>query len=274
MTALSVPVLRWIHTETGLAAAMVDAEKRALDGQWSGASNGQIRAFFLRALAAAAMVGGEMPHADPSDANTLIVNVRPPARSDDKAFQDGLMRAIAGLILGADRKADSFAFTGERTAYTTGSDPGLATPVAAAFPWAAAAAVVGVAGVVATLIYGLVSQSNEVEFVKLQTDAKRAELATTLQTTVSVIEAHKKREADAGMSLPYDEQELRFLEALERNTSELTKWAPPPLTTVPPITKVGEKVGGAVAGAVEHVGEGAAIALPLVGLLAVFMLLR
>ena len=252
---------------------MAAAETRAKSGDWKGASNAEMRAFLLRVLAAAAAVGGEAPHQDRSDAKTLVVNVRPSPRTDDKAFQDGIMRALAAFILGRE-KGDKYAFTGERTAFTVGNDPGLAQPVAAAFTWPVAAAVIGVAGFVATLIYGLVSQTNEIEAVKVQTDAKKIELATTLQTTVEVIENHKRREAEAGQSLPYDEAELRFLETLEKNTVELTGWNPPPLQSIPPVKKVGEKVGQAVAGGVERVGEGLSIGLPIALALGVYMLTR
>ena len=165
-TLTTAPVLRWLHADKSLALAMTSAEERARAGTWSGVTEGELRAFFVRALAAAASVGGELPHFDAKDATTLVVNVRPSPRTDDAAFQTGVLRAISALILGADRKAESFAFTGSRTAYTVASDPGLAQPVAAAFPWSAAAAVIGVAGIVATLVYGLVSQQNEVEFIK------------------------------------------------------------------------------------------------------------
>lgn len=236
-------------------------------------SRRDLRALLVAVLMAAAWLGPTKPRRmvpqPPSPEYTDII-VRPAERPDDKDWQDALTKGLTAFVL-RNRPAPP-ELVGNTIITTRAGEAGLVTNAlntSAIGAWGAAA-VVGVAGVVGAVLYGWLSQKNEIAYVGLEADTKAKQTAAELATAAEVIERHKAREEREGRSLPYDQEELRFLDTLNASIESLTHWKAPPPKTLPPVGPIGEKVGGAV----ETVGIGAGAALPIAAALAVFLLLK
>lgn len=277
---MAAGVLRWTHesgetSSLGLEHDIARAFARAKAENWAtdDESRRDLRALLVAVLMAAAWLGPTKPRRmvpqPPSPEYTDII-LRPAQREDDKDWQDALTKGLTAFVL-RNRPAPP-ELVGNTIITTRAGEEGLVTNAlnTSAFGAWGAAAVVGVAGVVGAVLYGWLSQKNEIAYVGLEADTKAKQTAAELATAAEVIERHKAREEREGRSLPYDQEELRFLDTLNASIETLTHWKAPPPKTLPNVTEVSKGIGNAI----DNAGIGAGVALPLAAVAAAFLLLK
>jgi hypothetical protein len=247
------PVLRWLHrSEIPLGEAVASGMARAKSG-FSGpldtsSARGEFRGFLVGMLHAMALAGSEPPRQQGED---TIITIRPSARTDDKEWQGAFLRGVSALATGGKARtvAELPKVEGTKTYATKGGDAGEApiapNPNVAAFAFWGFAAVVTCAGILSTLVYGLVSQTNELEYTKIATDQNQKQLVTLMSEARDVFTKHKEEEASKGTSIAYSQAELQYLEALNAGIKVTAEKAPKiePPKTLPPVKEIGANLG-------------------------------
>ena len=249
----------WIHEDSrGLEEARAAAYGRAVSKSWTldAESQRDFRALIVYALWASAALGPEPPTVRGEPA---ALHVSPQVRATGGAAEDAQRALLTGVQVLLAVKAD---LTGvpDRLRISTVDDGRPSVAADAAFGAAAAVAIIGVTGVVAAAIVTWLSERNELEAIRIESDAVVQRHAATLATSASLVESHVEREAAAGQSLDWTDAELSLLEDLRAQSKELAAWKAPALNSVS--DAVGDavtKVGDAVKSAGTGVGLGVAV---------------
>lgn len=246
-TTNSTPaMLTWIHSDPrGMANAENSAFLRAASMRWTpdADSVADLRALVVSCFSNVSALGPTPPLVQ--DGSLVVYPNRSKGDTSAQAWQDAVMAGVAVLLgnPGTKYSLDSSV----RIQTQGGATP---APLETGFPFLGAVVLVAVVGAIAAVVVDWLDQSNQIEAIKISTDAHVAEHAATLASANQIIDAHLSREHVSGQSIPWDAQELEQLERLRNSTRTLTEWKAPELRPGP--------VGGAVGGAVSDVGKGAA----------------
>jgi hypothetical protein len=247
--------ITWIHTDTrGIQAATAAAYARAVQHRWTRDEDSvqDQRALVLYALMACTALSP-----DPPVLENGSVAVRMGTRASSTDSQDWQRALVWGVVylLGVT-KADIDAGRmnlSVRVRVETEDGALPAGPTAdTGFPFLAVVAIVTATTALAGVISLWLSQRNEIDGTKIASDERVQKHAQALAEASSVVDAHVQAEKAAGQTLPWDTEQVKYLDTLKSTILELGKTPDAPLKSVPDLGAV----SGAVAGAVTDVGSG------------------
>ncbi|MBX3128387.1 MAG: hypothetical protein KF718_16815 [Polyangiaceae bacterium] len=250
----------WTHTDPrGLQPAITGALARAEAGSWSNdsGSRADMRALMLAALGASANLSA-LPVGPAGEYGSSVFPQTKSERTDHQEAQQAILQGVALLQTGGRDPLAAPKRGGK--IFTEGGEPATFKADDVALGWAGAVAIVGVVGVLACTTWQYFSQKNELEFIRVSTDANVKKHAEALGRVTSMVDGHRAKEEKAGSSLPWDEQEMLILNQLLATSKSLADWKPPAPVTIPNTAAAVDKVAGAVASTTNW--------LPLVGLAA------
>lgn len=246
--------ITWTHTDTrGIVPATQAAYARAVGLHWTrdDASVQDQRALVLYALIGSAALSAAPPLVE-NGALTVKTGVRA-GSTDSQDWQRALIWGVV-YLLGVS-KADIDAgrmnlSTKVRVETEDGALPSGPVEDTGVFPWIAAIAIVSATTALAGVIALWLSQRNEIDATKIASDERVAKHAAALAEASSIVDAHVQAEQAAGATLPWDTEQVKYLDALKSSIVELQKTPETDLKSVPDL----KAVSGAVAGAVTDTG--------------------
>lgn len=256
--------LIWTHADSrGLSGGVEAARSRAASLDWQGdGARADLRALLVGGFGAAAAIGSTPPAM--IEGELMIVPQQKSDRSDFVQAQKELLIGLTLLMSGGGKVDPSKA-----PAITPGkivqvkTEDGGAMALDAGIAWAGAVAVVGVTAVIGAVVWQYFSQTNELEYTRIATDANVQKHAQAISATTQMVESHLAREDKAGQSLPWDEQELNVLKSLMASSGKLADWTPPPPKSIPDTDAVTKSAGKAIEDVGAGVRSGTSLALPL-----------
>lgn len=237
----------WTHTDPrGLHKAIADALARAETRAWSSdaQSRADVRALMLAALGACANLS-DQPVAAAGEHGVTVFPQTKSARTDHQEVQRALLEGVVLLQTGG--RDPNAAPKRDGKIFTEGGDAAVFKADDVALGWAGAIAIVGVVGVVAAATWQYFSQKNEIEFIRIATDANVKKHAENLSRVTTMVDAHRAAEEKAGESLPWGEQEMLILGQLLASNKQLAEWQPPTPVTIPDTKAAVDKVASAAA---------------------------
>jgi hypothetical protein len=142
-----------------------------------------------------------------------------------------------------------------------GALPSGPTPDTGIFPWLGAIAIVTAGTALAGVLALWFSQRNEIDATKIASDERVEKHAAALAEATSVIDTHVQAEQAAGQTLPWDTEQVKYLDDLKSSIRELAKTPETTLKSAPDLKAVTEGIGAGAKAA----GEGFGKALPAAG---------
>src|SRR6185436_4965115 len=248
--------ITWIHTDTrGLQAATSAAYARAVQKRWTRDDDSvqDQRALVIYALMASAAMSPAPPVVEN---NALMIRTGTRAASTDS--QDWQRALVWGVVylLGVSQQdvaSGRMNLTARVKVETEdGATPSGPYPDTGIFPWFAVVAVVSATTALAGVLTLWLSQRNEIEATKIASDERVQKHAAALAEATSVVDAHLQAERAAGQTLPWEAEQVKYLDTLKASIAELAKTPDAPLKSVPDLAAVSH----AAAGAVTDVGAG------------------
>lgn len=257
--------ITWVHQDArGIVAGTRAAYARAVQQRWSrdDASVADQRSLVLYALMAAAALSPEPPS---SQNGTIVVSTGVRASSTDaQDWQTTLLWGVVYLlgVTQEDVKAGRMDLSARvRVETEDGALPSGPTADTGIFPWLGAIAIVTAASALAGVLALWFSQRNEIDATKIASDERVAKHAAALAEATSVIDTHVEAERAAGQTLPWDTEQVKYLDDLKSSIRELAKTPETTLKSAPDLKAVTEGIGAGAKAA----GEGVGKALPATG---------
>ncbi|HMG13314.1 MAG TPA: hypothetical protein VK571_09070 [Gemmatimonadaceae bacterium] len=247
--------ITWVHTDTrGIQAATAAAYARAVQGRWTRDEDSvqDQRALVLYAC----MSSAALSPAPPALENNAVI-VRPGTRASSPDAQDWQTTLIWGVVylLGVSKQdidAGRMNLTARAKVETEdGAMPAGPYPDTG-FPFLAVVAIVSATTALAGVLALWLSQRNEIDATRIASDERVQKHAQALAEASSVVDAHIQAEKASGQTLPWDTEQVKYLDELKSSIRELAKTPDPPMKSVPDLGAV----SGAVAGAVTDAGTG------------------
>jgi hypothetical protein len=202
------------------------------------------RSLVLYALMAAAVLSPDPPR---SQNGSIVVATGARASSPDaQDWQTALYWGVVYLlgVTQADVKAGRMNLAA-RVRVETEDGSRAVGPVqdTGIFPWLGAIAIVTATTAIAGVLALWFSQRNEIDATKIASDERVQKHAAALAEASSVVDAHTQAEQAAGQTLPWDTEQVKYLDALKASIGELSKTPETVLKSAPDLQAVSQGIG-------------------------------